>query len=295
MSASSVIDVALGVALVLLVVSTGASVALETARNAFNMRKRTLFREIGEILDGNPEPRSDSTTRKFYDSRPIRNLMSRHERELMDADRRFRGVWMRKAAVQRAKYAGPGWIDQKSFVDGALAADPERVACLTGSKEPAAQREDLEHLFQVSMNRLTGDYRKGSRAWLFGVGLLAAVVFQVNLIDITHALWRDQSTRATVVDLAEQCEGDTDCAADLRDDLQSIVGLPIGWTCESTDDEGVVTEEGCPVWQGLTELDGGGVFFGFALTAAGVSVGAPFWYDAVRALLRTRRERDSDT
>jgi hypothetical protein len=115
---------------------------------------------------------------------------------------------------------------------------------------------------------------------------VVTVALNANTITIGERLWRDPALRGTVVQQAGAAAG-TEAGATALDRLKASVtkvedvaklGVPIGWSQSANDPRHISLRE----W-GWARLLGG-----WLLTILAVSLGAPFWFDALSRLARLR-------
>ncbi len=144
--------------------------------------------------------------------------------------------------------------------------------------------------YDDQMQRISGWYKRWARLVLGLVGLVIAVLANVDAIQVTHDLYLDQPLRQAVVaqaDAGNLCQGvpvaDQARCTDEELTTLGVSGLPVWWqgTCLHGDlgrcfryaDSGHTG-----VWNVL------GKIFGWLLTAFGVSFGAPFWFESLSKL-----------
>ena len=134
------------------------------------------------------------------------------------------------------------------------------------------------------------------------LGLLLAIIVNVDTVRIGHTLYVDEPVRQAVVAQAagnSECRTQTDpaerrrCVEDLAASLEES-GLPLWYP------EGCSLSELSHCWKwGDADRPAGWMFvvklFGWLLTAFAVSFGAPFWFDALSKLgsLRTSGPKPS--
>jgi len=159
---------------------------------------------------------------------------------------------------------------------------PGRDALLAQARQAdgslTAFRTGVEHWYDEQMGRVSGWYKRWAQWRLFLAGLVLAALFNVDSIAVTQSLYRDESVRQAVVTaalVAEQCPADAGpareaCLGEQTRVLRSMP-LPVGW--EGTSPAHVLWRAG-PAAVLLTLL-------GWLITAAAVSLGAPFWFDAL--------------
>jgi hypothetical protein len=192
-------------------------------------------------------------------------------------------------------------------------AVPGRGALLVLIREAdgdlARLRRLIEHWYDEQMSHVTGWYKRWAQWRLFVVGGLLAVVANVSTIAVAQSLYVDQPVRQAVVAQAQAgqlCDSapDSDLSCERRQlGILRDLSLPMGWhlgqavtDCRTGNDgEDCGASPGAWLsWAG-DSLRAAGVdgvllrLFGWLVTAAAVSFGAPFWFDALSKLgsLRT--------
>jgi hypothetical protein len=178
-------------------------------------------------------------------------------------------------------------------------------------------RAALEHWYDEQMARVSGWYKRWAQWRLFVAGALLAVLMNVNSLAIAQTLYRDEPVRNVVVSqamAAEGCPADAgaareQCLANQRTVLRDLP-LPLGWGIDEATADCSAYNQGksCLRRPWLTFpfttnalVETGFVaaaltLVGWLLTAAAVSFGAPFWFDALSKLgsLRTTGRRPGE-
>jgi hypothetical protein len=161
----------------------------------------------------------------------------------------------------------------------------------------------VEKWFDESMDRVSGWYKRKAQLVTFLIAVVLAVGFNISALRIAEQLSAEPNVRAAVVAKAEAAaqnpaaeevvpkEGESKEAAQLTqsgedmekavDDLAAL-DLPVFWA-----------KENVPDWSR------GGIglaLAGWLITALAVSLGAPFWFDALNKLsnLRLAGKRPED-
>ncbi|MBW8760565.1 MAG: hypothetical protein JF586_23530 [Burkholderiales bacterium] len=174
----------------------------------------------------------------------------------------------------------------------------------------ARVRKAVEQWFDGAMDRASGWYKRRTQALLFMVGLLTAVLLNVDALHILHRLTHDKTYRDVVVSRAAAAKAPASASA--GDELASIalargeldaVAMPIGW--ESPTTQGDQTQL-WPTQFCSTSTDGQGTLseactfgrnpvyavvrmvFGWLVTALAVMLGAPFWFDVLNRIMVIR-------
>jgi len=174
----------------------------------------------------------------------------------------------------------------------------------------AKVRKAVEQWFDGAMDRASGWYKRRTQALLFMVGLLTAVVLNVDALHILHRLTHDKTFRDVVVHRAAAARppasagaGDELAAMTLARGELDAVTMPIGWESPTTpgaesqlwptqfcsasaDDKGALFEA-CtfgrnPVYAVVRMV------FGWLVTALAVMLGAPFWFDVLNRIMVIR-------
>jgi hypothetical protein len=178
-------------------------------------------------------------------------------------------------------------------------------------------RSSVEDWYDEQMARVSGWYKRWAQWRLFVAGVGLAVVFNVNSLAVAFTLYRDAPVREAVVTsalVAEQCPAEGDeresCIEEQTRVLRDLP-LPITWgigearaACEQAQGENCMhlRNVGSALSFLGSELADEGVdgvlltLLGWVITAAAVSFGAPFWFDALSKLgsLRTAGKRPKE-
>ena len=173
------------------------------------------------------------------------------------------------------------------------------------SKNIDELRKNMEAWFDSAMDRVSGNYKRRTKWIIFMIGFVLTVVLNVNTITIAKRLATDNALREVIVAEAEayaranaadatnantQQPGvntNANGAARQRFDENRAalegLGLPIGWPNGFY----LFWQEGFPgpfsTWQHfLLPL------IGWLMTAAAISLGAPFWFDLLNKIMVIR-------
>jgi len=196
-----------------------------------------------------------------------------------------------------------------------------------GESRLAKARANAEKWFDDTMDRASGWYKRNAQRLAFGIGLILAVAFNIDTIDIATRLWIQPTLRQGLVKAAEdyqlqesstQPQDQSPNPADTINRLQgSLAGLqlPIGWTfvalgpetfnpiidrCtlfpraategqQGKDVYGLSINGTCKLWS--NQPQGWGALtkiVGFLITALAAMQGAPFWFEILKKLVNVR-------
>lgn len=272
MLGSPILDVALGVVFMFLVLSLLTTAVNEVIATALSRRSKFLEKWLVNFLGD--DQRKDAFLRQ-----PM-----------------IRSLWDEKGNRT------PSYIDNKIFTqalmrylagDEAISTktiqtiDNERVkgvlADLAGATNRTLDdvRADVEKWFDAAMDRVSGWYKRRTHLWITVIALVAAVGLNADTLLVARTLWSSPATRDAVAKAATQYvkdhpDGISDAAARVQDVKEAQI--PIGWAS---------SEDDARSWPGTL----GGVLLrllGWIITAAALTLGAPFWFDALAKFVNVR-------
>jgi hypothetical protein len=159
---------------------------------------------------------------------------------------------------------------------------PKLLSVIGSSLTPEDNKKAVLNWFEAFNKRVTYWYKETTRKYLFFIGLGIAIMFNVDMIEISQTLWKNPELSEKVAFAAEEFEENqeaddpeaTAAAKTIIDDYKKSKLFPIGWP---------KTEEG---WFCIPQdTNFVSKFFGFILSAFVVTLGAPFWFEALRKVL----------
>ncbi len=281
---SAVLDVAIGLIFVFVILSLACSALNETISGMFNWRAQFLRRGIANLLEPANLERGLEQTGKLLEHpllnafvRPVTPRSKRRHYPSYVPSRTF------VAALLDFDQAGT-----KRDIEAAIAAVPSEDArkaltvLLARADGNVAQfTRDAERWFDDSMERVSGWYRRRVQKVLWALALALVLALNIDSFRIAEQLWTQKAVRAAVVARAEAVRPET-ASTDLRevaDDVTDLeqLSIPIGWTTETR-------PEGSDDWL----LCGALKVLGLLVTAAALTLGAPFWFDVLSKVARLR-------
>jgi hypothetical protein len=218
--------------------------------------------------------------------------------------------------------AGNTTVDELARNVSRLPVDlPARDALLAFLRDAGTSvehfRRSVESWYDEQMGRVSGWYKRWAQWRLFLVGAAIAVLVNIDTVAVGQALYQDAPVRQAVVAQAVSAQGcpaaagqeRTDCLDAQKSVLRGL-GLPVGWNLDRAAADCRARNAGRPClprldhvlgywWHSATRHGIAGMLlklFGWLLTAAAVSFGAPFWFDALSKLgsLRTAGRRPGE-
>jgi hypothetical protein len=128
-------------------------------------------------------------------------------------------------------------------------------------------RLQLERGFDDTMERASGWYKRKVQLVLILLAAAIAVGGNVDSVRVATTLWQDGPVRTVVAAQAAK-EPDAKAAAKVAAEIDQLQ-LPVGWGKNAPDD-----------WYSP--------IFGWLITVAALSLGAPFWFDLLSRVARLR-------
>jgi hypothetical protein len=167
--------------------------------------------------------------------------------------------------------------------------DPQLKLALTALAQGAGDdvnvfRHNVERWYDDAMERVSGWYRRRVQKVLLVLALIIAFVLNADSLRIAQSLWKDPSVRSALVKQAQNAAtnkppGETKDAVKRLQDLP----VPLGWHWSKKADD----PQAFPFGTGRT-FDLISKLIGLLLTAAALTLGAPFWFDLLSRLARLR-------
>lgn len=275
------LDVAIGLIFVYLVLSLACSALNETISSVFSWRAKFLREGIANMLDPADEAHGRELMGKLY-GHPLVNALIR------PVGRRGRARYPSYIPSQTFVAAlldlrGAGGDVQKAIAGIPSAQVREALSALLDNAQGDVQafQQSAERWFDDAMERVSGWYRRRVQLmmWLLAAGLVLAL--NVDTVRIAQELWDDKSVRAAVIARAESAttqaqEPDVERIAEDVSALEELE-IPLGWATESRPGD-------AGDWLATVAAK----TLGLLLTAAALTLGAPFWFDVLSKIARIR-------
>ena len=312
MFGSNILDVAIGLALIYLLLSLVASGIREAVEGIVKSRAVELERGIRSLLD---DPDGTKMAKNLYEHPLVYSLFPGPYEVV---EKRFRGQTLpdyipsRSFAVAlmdmavRGTDVGP-YAAQQSHPElniGALRASVTRIPSVFVQRAVLSAidsahgdinrvQTNLETWYDTAMDRVSGHYKRRTQFWLFGIGLATAVMLNVNSVSVADYLSHNTVAREALVTRAQQIRQDPNyqrliadsatidraTAGAAYEDLQSLK-LPIGWDRQLPKPVGITGMDA--FWFRLKQV------FGILITAFAIMLGAPFWFDLLNKFMVIR-------
>ncbi len=126
-----------------------------------------------------------------------------------------------------------------------------QVTLLEGEQAVAAARKQFESWFNDSMDRLSGAYKRKAQFMSFLIGLVLALILNIDSINVATSLWREPTLRQAIIAEAQHystanltpaastnpdgsLQSPVETIPELQKQLQ-VLNLPFGWTSNPVD------------------------------------------------------------
>ena len=284
---SHILGVALGLALIFLVLSLVCSLAQELLAVALSWRAKFLEKGLRNMLDREGVGLTDSVLASPFVQeklKPGRVLGNK-----LQVPAYLPSVSFARAVVERLHL--PLELPQET-------PEPIRRKLEALAEEAGGDvnrfRTSLEEWFDANMDRVSAWYKRRARIVLFCVGVPVAALANADLTEVTTRLWSDDAVRVAVVAQAErvaQAQSPDELRAQTRKDIEASgdvlagvkqLDLPLGWNDANgrLDKMSFSPKKGEESWFGW--------LVGILLTGFALSFGAPFWFNLLSRLARFR-------
>ena len=322
MLGSSIVGVAIGLIFFFLLLSIITTTLQELIASWLNLRGRNLVWALNELV------KKDATRDKFFEQPQIYPLF------VGNADgngivQRIKDVLAIPFTLRLSHPGGkrptrmPSYLDASSFAKGIMGAvgnppqnpppkiaidgaAPVLIATLAAKANPPGDAEiqaELEALYNATVSRASGWYKRQADWMALLIGLITAVSFNADAIHVGRQLWMDTELREAVAKTAESFVAANEatflanCVANPQEggpsdtnrencarlfsglnvslDTVASAGYPIGWK----DNQFLSLREGQSLLSAI---------LGMLITALAISLGNNFWFDLLNKFIRFR-------
>jgi len=317
-----VLDVAIGLSFIYLALSLLASAVQEWIAALLALRSRTLEKGLASMLVENdkllagtvvPDPAAGATQRNlledFFAHPLIRSLYNSSGRVLFKPKSppwqngrlpSYVSPYAFAAALSDILGASQKVDDLEATIGGLDIPAGVKYRLLTlvrqSDNDLKRFRAQLEKWFDDTMARVSGWYKRQTQWVLVVLALVLTLALNANSVTIGQQLYKDPTVRAAVVaqatsgNVSGQTSSSTPTArlntAANNVDAVHALGVPLGWP-QSASDPAHVAFDNVGDW--VRNL------LGWIITIGAVSLGAPFWFDALSRLARLRSSGKPET
>jgi hypothetical protein len=199
----------------------------------------------------------------------------------------------------RPKQQAEGDASAKPSVDAARPSDQVVTVFKLANNASGGRGEDMlagvEQWYDAAMSRLSGQYKRKTQVWLFGLALVVAWLCNVDAVRIGSELATNQQLRQKVIAEAPYVLKSSEIALAQLDKIRPAndAQADIVKSAKAAIEEGKVkmVEAGLPVGRKAGEsylLSEIGQVAGWLITALAAMLGAPFWFDLLGKFMNVR-------
>ena len=331
MELDAILEVAIGLVMMWLILSVGTMEIQNWIGQKMNVRAKFLEQSLLEMFKG-----EQGLVKQFYNHPAIKELCKKDKNGNLQKPAYIPNDVFVKVAMEilmKAGKQGPSAPpDAVSF--GAMASGAQEVKSMNpelnelmdhlfpGLDQPQAvsfgiediqaklkqYQENVEKWFDHTMENASGWYKENAMTLAFVIGLVLALVFNVDTINITEKLWREPTIRQALVAQADtyQLQEGTANISEVPGYFDSLA-MPVGWTSIPAADQSVcqglvmitpdkqlayhagnecrllVNVPALNDWMGWVSK-----LVGIIISAFAARQGAPFWFDLLRKLVNLR-------
>ena len=303
---SEVLEVAIGLSFMFLLLSIVCSTLTEWISWGLGLRAKTLERGLTQLVVGSksttasaPELEANAVFLANVLGHPlIEAIKGKSTMPSYIPARTFAGALLATVAqgdatliTVRAALAPPA--------DGASAAIPEhlrrQLAAILDQADGSlvSFRKGVETWYDDAMERVGGWYKRNAQRWTIVIAVVVTLLLNANTLAVATGLLNDPTARAVfVAEAAKEVASPAPAASpapsgvpqlklsDIHDNLEPIA-FGLGWSGIDLDPRKV----------DLAKVDLGlaaARMIGWLITILAISMGAPFWFDAVSRLVNLR-------
>ena len=277
---STVLEVAIGMALLYLLLAIFCTVSNEWIAGVLNTRARMLARGLRQMLDCQPAHATAQNANpvtmieRFYSHPLITGLMNEGKHPSYVPARSFASVVMDLVTPEH-----PGSITFEQLESGINAlpeGDVKRtlLALIQNANHDLDQAQKaIEGWFNDTMDRVSGWYKRRTQVWTFLLAALVTIGMNADTLQSARKLWIEPTLRSTVVENARGQAASPPAGGQTVSDTQlAQLGQLVGWQAVAD-------------WSALAWLER---LVGWVLTICAVSLGAPFWFDTLNRVANIR-------
>ncbi len=140
-------------------------------------------------------------------------------------------------------------------------------------------RKAGEQWFDDSMERVSGWYKRHAQRVLWITALIVVVLLNIDTLQIAQTLWRDDAARTVLVSQAQAASQQGEQGTNAANAAKALP-VPLGWKLFDT---GTGPEQIPSTFDSIIAK-----IFGLLISAAALTLGAPFWFDLMSKVVRVR-------
>ena len=265
-----ILDIGLGLVFFYVILSMVASAVQEWIASLLALRSRNLLSGVQNLI-------GDEYAKEVYAHPLIKNLAKPNKLPSYIAPETLSTVLLEVVARESGEkpfvaYKADELRELVDKIDGKHPLKDILGALIDeGDAAASALKERLSGWFDEGMARISGWYKRKAKVWIFGIAAVVTVSINASTIHIAEELWRNDVLREQIAVQAQAAAQSGQVAELEAGNLKRLEVFPIGWNQFPT---------------GPLEIFK--TLLGWLITAAAVSLGAPFWFDLLGKVANLR-------
>ena len=274
-----IVDVALGLILLYTVLSLFASVVKEWISTFLGLRAKNLEKGIRTLI-------GDDYATKLYKHPLVSTLATEKKLPSYMGSGTFASALVDLLAHGEEDQGTADTQDNTAKLIQNASGDAVlgpvlRALSGAGEQTVAELRTEIAAWFDDGMNRVSGWYRRETQRIIFIIGAGVTLFANASTVHVARDLWQDDVLRYSVAQEAISMASTTQNPDSLQAQSALLTSFPVGWE----DEDPFHVRQGVQGWSLGTWL---AHLMGWTLTAAAVSLGAPFWFDLLGRVAKLR-------
>ncbi|MEM1219433.1 MAG: hypothetical protein AAGH79_10990, partial [Bacteroidota bacterium] len=194
------LEIVIGIVFVFLLYSLLATILMELFSNALSLRGRNLEQALRNMLHAN---NGEDVFKAFKDNPLYKQLAGRYLGKKSPpsylSNEKFRSILMN--VLDRRDHGLTIGDQLESLPEGSL-KEVLKQFWTEKNQQVSAFKDSIDSWYDDVMDRASGWYKRGVKAWLISIGLVIAVVFNVDTLEVYDTLSKDPDTASAVADMA---------------------------------------------------------------------------------------------
>ena len=265
-----IIDVTLGLVFFYVILSLVASAVQEWIASVCALRSKNLRSGVENLI-------GKDYAKKVYGHPLVSNLAKKDKLPSYIAPETLSTVLLEVIAKEEngKSYVAHSADEARAMVAKITDGHPLKDilgAMLDDGKEAAdGLKNRLAGWFDEGMGRVSGWYKRRTKLFIFLIAATVTIATNASSIHMAEELWQNDALRTQVAAQAAAAAQEENVTGLEDSKLKSLESFPIGWG----------------------EIEGGWLdwlkrVFGWLITTAAVSLGAPFWFDLLGKVANLR-------
>ncbi len=245
--------------------------ATEARTSITNISLNLLKKKVNEFSQQYPEYK-DIMDRGLAEAKLLKNEIERVSRKQKAANGDDAVFAQLKKGIAAFSVISPELNQTLS----ALLLNVEQYAA-QGESNIAKARKNVEKWFDDSMDRASGVFKRYSQAMALVIGIIIALLLNIDSINLTLYLWREPSVRQVLAENAQSFQlPEAQLAASPEETMQAFrdqfvgLNLPVGWVIQESGPDAIY-DSNCQLFPGIDQTFG----FPIVMPRIGISTNDP--------------------